>query len=127
MRSINIVLWVLQVLLALVFLAHGWLLLAPPAEIVDQMNASMSRASQVFIGVAEVLAAVGLIVPGIARTATWLVPAAAAGLVIVMVSATGFHVVRSEISSAVVTAVLLALVLFVTYARWKVVPIPSRR
>ena len=125
-KRLNVVLWVFQALLALVFLAHGWMMLAPPAEIVDQMNAAMSRGLQVFIGVSEVLAAVGLTLPGIARIATGLVPAAAGGLVIIMVLATGFHIVRAEISSAVITAVLLALAGFVTYARWKVLPIPSR-
>ena len=56
----NIVLWVLQVLLALAFLAHGGLLLFPPAAIVDQMNASLPRWFQLFLGIAEILAAVGL-------------------------------------------------------------------
>jgi hypothetical protein len=69
-------LWVLQVLLALVFLAHGLLLLFPPAAIADQMNASLPRAFWVFLGVAEVLAAVGLTLPGISRIQPWLVPLA---------------------------------------------------
>ena len=56
----NIALWVLQVLLAVAFLAHGWLFLAPPPEIAVQMNASLPRWFQLFLGVAEVLAAVGL-------------------------------------------------------------------
>ena len=54
----NRLLWVLQVLLALAFLAHGLMLLFPPASIAEQMNASMSREFQMFLGVAEVLAAV---------------------------------------------------------------------
>jgi uncharacterized membrane protein YphA (DoxX/SURF4 family) len=37
--GMNILLWVLQVLLGLAFFAHGWLLLFPPAAVVDQMNA----------------------------------------------------------------------------------------
>src|SRR5260221_2234238 len=69
----NILLWVLQVLLALAFFAHGCLMLFPPASIVDQMNASLPRWFQLFIGVAEVLAAVGLTLPGVARIQTWLV------------------------------------------------------
>ncbi len=46
----NIVLWVLQVLLAVAFFAHGWLLLSPPPEIVEQMNASLPRWFQLFLG-----------------------------------------------------------------------------
>jgi uncharacterized membrane protein YphA (DoxX/SURF4 family) len=122
----NIVLWVLQILLALAFLAHGWLFLSPPPAMVEQMNASIWPAFRIFIGAAEVLAAVGLTLPGITRIVPGLVPAAAAGLMIVMVSATIFHAMRSEFSSAVITTVLLALATFVAYMRWRVRPIPLR-
>ena len=69
----NILLWVLQALLALAFLAHGLLFLSPPAELVDQLNASLPRWFQLFIGVAEVFAAVGLTLPGLTRILPWLV------------------------------------------------------
>src|SRR5947207_11785145 len=121
-----ILLWVLQVLLAVAFFAHGLLLLFPPASIVEQMNASLSRGFQVFIGVAELLAAVGLTLPGITRIQPWLVPSAAAGLMIVMISATIFHLTRGEVSSAVTTAVLLGMATFVAYMRWRVAPILPR-
>jgi uncharacterized membrane protein YphA (DoxX/SURF4 family) len=123
----NILLWALQVLLALAFLAHGWLLLAPPASIVEQMNASLPRWFQLFIGVVEVLAAVGLTVPGITRIQPSLVSWAAAGLVIIMIGATFFHVSRGEISSALTTAVLLVMAAVVAYMRWRIKPIPARR
>jgi hypothetical protein len=123
----NVMLWVLQSLLALSFVAHGWLLLAPPANLIDQMNATMSPPFRVFLGVAEVLAGIGLTVPGIAKVQTWFVPAAAVGIMMVMASATVFHVVRNEISSAVTTAVLLVMASFVAYMRWKVLPIAAKR
>ena len=119
----GIVLWILQFLLAAAFLAHGWLLLAPPASLIDQMNAAMAPWFRNFLGVAEVLAAVGLTLPGLTRILPWLVPCAAAGIMIVMISATIFHVVRGELSSAVVTLILLAVATFVAYMRWKVMPI----
>jgi putative oxidoreductase len=119
----NLVLWVLQVLLAVAFLAHGWLLLFPPANMVAEMNASMGSALRHFIGVAEVLAAIGLTLPGITRIMPWLVPSAAAGLMIVMISATIFHATRGEVGSAITTAILLAIITFVAYMRWKVRPI----
>jgi uncharacterized membrane protein YphA (DoxX/SURF4 family) len=122
----NGVLWVLQFLLALVFLAHGWLMLAPPAAMVEQINASIPVALRLFIGVAEVLAAIGLTLPGVTRVQPWLVPAAAAGLTIVMVCATILHLIRSEFSAAVTAAILLGLVVFVGYMRWKVMPIRPR-
>jgi hypothetical protein len=123
---LNITLWIIQVLMALVFLAHGYILLVPPPELIAQMNASMSPAFRIFLGVAEVAAAAGLTLPGITRIQPWLVPAAAGGLVIVMIGATVFHIARGEVSSAVITAVLLGLVALLTYMRWKVKPILPR-
>ena len=123
----NKVLWVVQVLLAIAFLAHGLLFLIPPAEIAEQMNASLPRWFQVFLGVAEVLAAVGLTLPGLTRSQPWLVAWAAVGIMIVMVSATIFHIARGEISSAAITLLLLAMATFVAYMRHRVMPIPTRR
>jgi hypothetical protein len=123
----NVLLWVLQVLLALAFFAHGCLFLFPPAAIAEQMNASLPRWFQLFLGVAEIFAAVGLTLPGIARIQPWLVSCAAAGIMIVMVCATIYHIARGEASSAVVTVVLLAMATFVAYMRWRVAPIQPRR
>ena len=123
----NIVLWVVQVLLAVAFLAHGWLLLAPPPEIAAMMNASLPRWFQLFLGVAEVLAAVGLTLPGLTRIQPWLVTWAAVGIMVVMVSATAFHLMRGEISSAAITLLLLAMATWVAYMRHRVLPIGVRR
>ena len=123
----NIALWILQVLLAAAFFAHGMLFLTPPAELVEQMNASLPRWFQLFLGAAEILAAVGLTLPGLTRILPWLVTWAAGGIMIVMVSATVFHIARGEISSAAITLVLLVMATFVAYMRSRVVPIPARR
>ncbi len=122
----NIALWLLQVVLAVVFLAHGGFMVAPPAEMVDMINAQLGPAFRLFIGVAEVLAAVGLILPGITRILPWLTAWAAAGLMLVMSSATLLHLVRGEFGSAITTAILLVLVTTVAYVRWKVRPIIAR-
>ena len=123
----NIVLWILQVLLAVAFFAHGWLFLSPPAELVEQMNASLPRWFQLFLGVAEVAAAVGLLLPGLTRILPWLVTWAAVGIAIVVASATVFHVVRGEIGSAGITLVLFIMATYVAYMRHRVVPIAARR
>jgi len=123
----NMLLWILQVLLALAFLAHGLMLLFPPASIVEQMNASLPRWFQLFIGVAEVLAAIGLTLPAITRIQPWWVQWAAVGIMIVTASATAFHAVRGEMSSALTTAVLFAMATFLAYMRWRVAPIRPRR
>ena len=123
----NIVLWVLQVLLAAAFFAHGWLFLAPPAAIAEQMNAELPRWFQLFLGVAEVLAAVGVTLPGLTRILPQLVVWAAVGIMIVMVFATGYHLMRGEISSAFITLLLLVMASFVAYMRHRVLPIGVRR
>ena len=101
--------WTLQILLVVVFIAHGAMMLFPPAEVAQQMNAVLPRWFQLFIGIAEILAAAGLTLPAITGIQPWLVAWAAGGLMIVMTSATVFHLWRGEISSAVTTAVLLAM------------------
>ena len=122
----SIALWILQVLLAAAFLAHGIMMLAPPPEVAVLMNAMLPRWFQVFLGVAEVLGAVGLILPGLTRILPGLVPAAAVGIMIVMVSATVLHLSRHELSSAATTFVLLLVAGGVAYGRWRL-PIAPRR
>ncbi len=123
----NILLWVVQVLLAIAFFAHGWLFLSPPPEIAEQMNASLPRWFQLFLGVAEVLAAVGLTLPGLTRILPVLVAWAAGGIMIVTVSATVFHLARGEMSSAAITLLLFVMAAFVAYMRLRVLPIGVRR
>jgi putative oxidoreductase len=122
----NIVLWVLQVLLALVFLAHGWLFLSPPPEIKVQMDANLPQWFQLFMGIAEVAAGVGLILPGLTRIMPFLVTWAAIGITIVMVAATGYHAVRGEYSSTAITFVLLLMAVFLVYGRQRLRPIAPR-
>ena len=113
----NILLWLMQVLLAVAFFAHGLLVLMPPPEIAAQMLASLPRWFWLFLGVAEIMAAVGITLPGLTRVLPWLVSWAAGGIMIVMVSATIWHLVRSEFSSAVITFVLLILATLVWHMR----------
>ena len=122
----NIALWILQVLLAAAFLAHGVLLLVPPPDIAALMLEQLPRGFWLFLGVAEVAAAIGITLPGITRIMPRLVPAAAVGIVIVMISATIWHLMRAEWSSSVITFVLLLMAAYVAYMRWSVVPIQPR-
>lgn len=126
-RAGNIALWVLQALLAAAFAAHGWFMVAPPADMVAMINANMGQELRLFVGVAELLAAVGLLAPGATRILPWLTSCAAGGLMIVMACATSFHLFRGEHESAVSTAILFVLVALVAYGRWKAAPIASRR
>ena len=122
----NSILWVTQLLLAAAFLAHGLLFLSPPPEVAAQINAALPRWFSLFLGVAEVAAAIGLTLPGLTRILPWLVAWAAAGVAFVSISATIYHLVRGEFSSAGITAVLFALAAFVAYMRHRVRPILPR-
>jgi hypothetical protein len=122
----NILLWILQLLLALAFAAHGVLLLAPPPDIAAVMNAELPRAFWVFLGIAEVAAGAGLTLPGITRVLPSLVTWAALGVMVVMVCATVWHLARAEYSSALITLVLLVMATFTAYARWRLLPIRPR-
>ena len=101
--------WTLQILLALAFLAHGLMFLFPPAEVAVQMNATLPRWFSLFLGVAEVLAPIGLILPALTGVQPWLTAWAAGGVMIVTGSATILHLVRNEISAAVTTIVLFSM------------------
>jgi hypothetical protein len=116
-RVSQLVVWTFQILLAVVFLAHAVLLLHPPPEIAAQMYAAFARSFWIFLGVAEALAFVGLTLPVVMRRYRWLMAWAAGGIMIVMVSATVYHVARREISSAAITLVLLGMATIVAQVR----------
>lgn len=122
----NIFLWILQILLAAQFLQHGIITVFPPAEYVEIMNATLGIGLRYFIGITELLAVLGLILPGLLRIYTWLLPLTLTGLMIIAASATVYHLFRGETSSAIYTAVLFIIITFVTYMRWKVKPILPR-
>lgn len=122
----NIVLWILQVLLAAQFLFHGYIMVFPPAELIEVMNQESPTWFRLFVGISESLGAFGLLLPGITRIQPGLTSLAGAGLMIVAASASVFHFSRAETGSAVITAVLFALLAFVSYMRWKVKPIAPK-
>ena len=122
----RVALWIVQIALALAFLAHGIMFLHPPAEVAVLMNAFLPRWFQLFLGVAEVLAAIGLTLPGLTRIQPGLVPLAAVGVMIVTVSATILHTSRAEYSSAATTLALALLAAFVAWGRFRKAPIAAR-
>ncbi len=114
----KIALWIVQVLLALVFIASGSMKLFA----FDQFAASApaladQRGLVTFIGIAEFAGAIGLILPRLTGILPILTTWAAAGLATIMVLATGFHLMRGEFSHAIVTVILLILAAFVACGR----------
>ena len=124
------VLWIIQVLLALLFLFAGGIKLVVPLEVLK----SMGSPNQIllpglllrFIGVCEVLGALGLILPGLLRIRPSLTPLAAAGLVIIMIGATVLTFMADGVAPAVVPLAIGLLTAFVAYGRWQLAPHPGR-
>jgi DoxX-like protein len=114
-------LWIVQVLLALLFLFAGGMKLIMPIE---QMTTEihMPGAFLRFIGVAEVLGALGLILPGLLRIRPGLTPLAATGLVIIMIGATVVTLLVGQVGGALMSVVVGLLAAFVAYGRWRLSP-----
>jgi uncharacterized membrane protein YphA (DoxX/SURF4 family) len=113
------VLWTVQVLLALLFLFSGGAKLALPAEAMKGQGVDLPVPFLRFIGVCEVLGALGLVLPGIFRIARGLTPLAAAGLVIIMIGATVVNIIGQAVPVALITVVVGFLAAFVAYGNWK--------
>lgn len=121
-RKLNVVLWIIQALLALLFLfAGGVKLILPIAAMAKQV--ALPGWFLRFIGVAEFLGGIGLILPGITRIRTGLTPLAASGLVIIMIGATWMSAKEGTILSALFPLAVGILAAFVAYARSRLVPL----
>ncbi len=117
----NYALWIVQGLLAALFLfAGGMKLVLPIEEMTKQMP--MPGLFLRFIGVCEVLGAIGLILPGLLRIRPGLTPLAGAGLVIIMIGATVLTLAGGDLSAALISLVVGLLSAFVAYGRWRLRP-----
>ncbi|HEY7218334.1 MAG TPA: DoxX family protein [Candidatus Binatia bacterium] len=123
----NIALWIIQALLALLFLfAGGAKLIMPVEEMTKQMMMPLPGLFLRFIGVCEVLGGLGLVLPWLLRIRPGLTPLAAAGLVVIMIGATTVTLMTGDIATALVSLVVGLLCVFVAYGRWRHTP-PSPR
>jgi hypothetical protein len=120
--KLNVLLWVIQSLLALLFLFAGVVkLVIPMAAMAKQTG--LPGGFLRFIAVCEVLGALGLLLPGITRIRTGLTPLAASGLVIIMIGATWISVAKVSVPAAVFPFVVGLFAAFVAYGRWKLSPL----
>jgi uncharacterized membrane protein YphA (DoxX/SURF4 family) len=119
----NIALWIVQVLLALLFLwAGGIKLVMPVEEMMKQMPLPLPGWFLRFIGVAEILGALGLILPRLLRIRPGLTPLAAAGLVIIMIGAVVLTLMTGDVVMALIPLVVGILSAFVACGRWRLAP-----
>jgi predicted tellurium resistance membrane protein TerC len=122
-------LWVAQVLLAIAFgMAGAMKTFTPIEELAKKLPWVTTLPSLVrFIGVSELAAALGLVLPAAARVRPVLTPIAALGLVVIMVLAAGFHILRGEAQAVPINAVLGGLAALVAWGRLRKAPITARR
>src|SRR5438309_11477245 len=115
-------LWIVQGLLAAIFLFAGGAKLVLP---LDQLTGPVALPGLLlrFIGVCEVLGAAGLILPGLLRIRPGLTPLAASGLVVIMIGATMITLVGGDVATALIPLVVGVLAAFVAYGRWRLAPL----
>ena len=123
----NILLWILQILLALAFLFAGGTKLVLPTEVLNSMAPPNSILFPgwflKFIGLCEVLGALGLILPGVFHRKQHLTILAAIGLLIIMIGAMVVTFMTGGVMAASSPFVIAVLCLFIAYGRWKVRPL----
>ncbi len=120
--TLNFWLWAAQVVLALMYAAAGFVKATRPKEWIDRTmgwSEDYDGPFVKFVGVVEILGAVGLVLPMLIGILPWLTPLAALGLAIIQVLAIGVHYRRNEVMQALpFNLALLALSLFILWGRW---------
>lgn len=128
--TLNVWLWIAQILLAAFFLLAGYMHAFMPIEQATKIAAWIASAPEAlvrFIGVAELAGAIGLVLPAATRVKPWLTPLAAAGLVVIMLLAMLVHIVRGEVSLLDRNLAALGIAAFVLWGRASRVRISARR
>jgi hypothetical protein len=122
----NIILWALQVVLALKFVSvaytHGFRADQTKMQRGIQRLGAVARPLLTFVALCAFLGGVSLILPAATGILTWLTPLSAVLLALMMLLAVGFHVACRESPNIVVGLVLFALAAFVAYGRWVIAP-----
>jgi len=123
------VLWIAQVILAIMFFMAGAMKATQPIE---RLATQLPWATQVpaalvrFIGISELLGAIGATLPALLRIKPILTPLAASGLALIMLFASFFHLLRGEVFALPMTIILGSIALFVAWGRFKKRPIKGR-
>jgi uncharacterized membrane protein YphA (DoxX/SURF4 family) len=118
-------LWTAQVLLALVFLFAGGTKLALPIEMMT-LPVPLPGLFLRFIGLCEVLGALGLILPGWLNVRPALTPLAALGLFIIMIGATAVTIMGGQLVPALFPAGVGVVAAGVGYGRWRIAPLEAQ-
>jgi uncharacterized membrane protein len=120
----NIALWIIQALMALLFLFAGVMkFIMPVEEMTKNMPVAMSGTFLHFIGVCEILGGLGLVLPGLFRIKPGLTVLAAIGLIIIMIGAVVISFIGGRPADAVVPIVVALLLAFIAYGRSRAITV----
>jgi putative oxidoreductase len=128
-KALHISLWILQVLLAGVYLMAGFM---KATQLITQLSQTLPWVAEYpealvrFIGVAEIAGGAGLILPAILRIRPSLVPLAATGLALIQIFAALFHVSRGELAMLGANSILLIIAIFIAWGRFYKYPFSSK-
>jgi uncharacterized membrane protein YphA (DoxX/SURF4 family) len=123
-KGLSIALWTVQILLAALFLFAGVMKFVMPVEEMTK-GTSLPGSFFQFIGVMEVLGAIGLVLPALTRISPLLTPIAASGLVIIMIGATVISLPMGRV--VLLPLCVCAMTVFLAYGRFRLRPIQSRQ
>ena len=123
----NILLWIIQILLALLFIFSGSMkFVMSVQQMNDQAPVVLPGLFLHFIGVCEILGGFGLVLPALLRIKPGLTPLAATGLAIITAGATVITLMGPMKGLVLVPLVTCVLCVFVAYGRWRARPIPAK-
>ncbi len=124
----NILLWILQIVFGLYFIAVGIMHFSPPSGLPAMMSWMYELPAWLHYvsGIAEILGGIGLILPGLLKRYTQLTAYAALGLALVMLGAVIYHITRGEFANIGVNILNMAIMLFIYYGRTRLAPLKDR-
>ncbi len=128
-KAIHITIWVAQVILAGSLIWAAWMKLF---QSIEQLSAMWPWAGEVpdafvkFTGIVDLLGAMGLILPSLLRIKPNLTPIAAICIIVLMICASVFHIVRGEVSNIGANIVFALIAAFIAWGRFKKAPIISK-
>jgi hypothetical protein len=125
LKNRNRALWTAQILVALLFLFAGSMKFILPADKLQQGPIVLPLGFIHFIGICEMLGALGLVLPGLTQIRTSLTPLAAAGLTIIMIGATTISIFGMGVAAGIFPAVVGMVTTWIAYGRTRVVPIAT--
>jgi putative oxidoreductase len=129
-KTLNITLWIVQGLTAALMLMSAFMKIASP---IPELSAKWKWTGELpqqvvrMLGIVDLLGGIGIILPAILKIKPGLTPLAAVGVVLLMISATVFHISRGESSVIAFNIILMLLASFIAWGRYKKLPILPRQ